>query len=185
MSAHREGQRENSAGDFSKIFDREGKPCRACTDMQTYRKMMALKFGQNVLAHKQAHTSKTTNQVIESEEVTERTDCPLEIHELGRNTWSFLHTMAAYYPDRPTETQKEDMKNFMHLFSKFYPCGECAEDLRRQIKEKPPTTESRYQLAQWLCRIHNGVNERLGKPIFDCSKVDERWRDGWEDGSCD
>ena len=25
----------------------------------------------------------------------------------------------------------------------------------------------------------------LGKPEFDCSKVFQRWRDGWADGSCD
>ena len=29
------------------------------------------------------------------------------------------------------------------------------------------------------------VNEMLGKPTFDCSKVFERWRDGPADGSCD
>jgi FAD-linked sulfhydryl oxidase len=41
------------------------------------------------------------------------------------------------------------------------------------------------ELSQWLCRIHNEINRRLGKQEFDCSKVDERWRDGWKDGSCD
>ena len=33
--------------------------------------------------------------------------------------------------------------------------------------------------------MHNEVNRRIGKKEFDCSKVDERWRDGWKDGSCD
>ena len=38
----------------------------------------------------------------------------------------------------------------------------------------------------WLCKIHNEVNEMLGKPSFDCSRVLERWRDGPADGvSCD
>jgi len=27
-----------------------------------------------------------------------------------------------------------------------------------------------------MCEMHNEVNERLGKDIFDCSRVDERWR---------
>ena len=33
--------------------------------------------------------------------------------------------------------------------------------------------------------MHNDVNRRIGKEEFDCSKVDERWLDGWKDGSCD
>lgn len=53
------------------------------------------------------------------------------------------------------------------------------------IKKNPPCTKSRDDLAKWLCDRHNTVNVKLGKPTFDCSKVHERWRDGWLDGSCD
>ena len=28
-----------------------------------------------------------------------------------------------------------------------------------------------------LCSMHNDVNKRLGKPMFDCSQADARWRD--------
>ena len=54
-----------------------------------------------------------------------------------------------------------------------------------RLKTNQPDTSSRHSLSQWFCRLHNSVNVRLGKPEFDCSRVDERWRDGWKDGSCD
>lgn len=54
-----------------------------------------------------------------------------------------------------------------------------------RLKTNQPDTSSRHSLSQWLCHLHNDINVRLGKPEFDCSRVDERWKDGWKDGSCD
>ena len=53
------------------------------------------------------------------------------------------------------------------------------------LKTNVPDVSTRHNLSQWFCRLHNDVNLKLGKPTFDCSRVDERWRDGWKDGSCD
>lgn len=112
-------------------------------------------------------------------------DCPLDRTELGNRTWSFLHTMAAYYPKKPTEQQKSDMVQFIGLFSKFFPCKPCAEDFQRDLREHPADVQSRESLSAWFCKMHNIVNVKIGKQEFDCSKVLERWRDGYKDGRCD
>lgn len=69
-------------------------------------------------------------------------------------------------------------------------CNRQCETLRNytqhfSLKTDPPKLQSQDELSQWLCRLHNKVNLKIGKPEFDCSKVNERWRDGWLDGSCD
>ncbi|GAB5372314.1 hypothetical protein AAMO2058_001654600 [Amorphochlora amoebiformis] len=110
--------------------------------------------------------------------------CPLNRKELGRSTWALLHTMAAYYPDNPTKQQKQDMEQFMRLAAKLYPCGYCADTTSQEISFNPPRVESREDLSLWLCEIHNEVNDRLGKPLFDCRQHRERWRDGPPDGMC-
>jgi len=111
--------------------------------------------------------------------------CPPDRGELGSATWNFLHSVAAYYPTRPTEQHQEDARKLMHIVSRLYPCSDCAEDLRHDLVEEPPVVSSSVDFSQWLCRLHNRVNVKLGKPVFDCSRVFERWRDGWKDGSCD
>ena len=42
-------------------------------------------------------------------------------------------------------------------------------------------TSSRRSASLWLCHIHNQVNERLGKPDFDCAHLDETYDCGCSD----
>lgn len=52
------------------------------------------------------------------------------------------------------------------------------------MAKHPPDVSSPAALSAWLCRTHNEVNVRLGKPAFDCGLVVQRWREGPPDGSC-
>ena len=54
-----------------------------------------------------------------------------------------------------------------------------------RLKDDVPDTRNNETLSKWFCEVHNEVSERLGKKKFDCSKVLQRWKDGWDDGSCD
>ncbi|KAI8796838.1 FAD-linked sulfhydryl oxidase ALR [Biomphalaria glabrata] len=141
--------------------------CKACTDFKTWMELTA---------HPRRNMSR---------EEREQKECPLDSELLGRNTWAFLHTMAAYYPEKPSLEQQHNMKQFIKLLSQFYPCHTCASHLREDLKNNTPDTSSNIKLSEWFCNLHNGVNVRLGKVEFDCSKVLERWRDGWKDGKCD
>lgn len=110
--------------------------------------------------------------------------CPPDASELGRATWTFLHTMSVYYPQNPSPQQQSDMHSLLQSISRFYPCEPCASHMQAQLLIDPPQVSSRLSLANWLCRLHNKVNVRLGKPAFNCGNIFERWRDGPSDGSC-
>lgn len=85
----------------------------------------------------------------------------------------------------PTPAEQSDLKGFMRLFSKLYPCWVCAEDFQKYMQKKEIKVKSRDEFGNWLCEAHNEVNKKLGKPVFDCGKWEERWSTGWKDGSCD
>lgn len=93
--------------------------------------------------------------------------------------------MAAAYPEAPSATQQSDLSSFLRLFSRLYPCWVCAEDFQGYLRREEPRVGSRGDFGMWLCGAHNEVNRKLGKPVFDCSRWEERWRTGPKDGSCD
>lgn len=113
------------------------------------------------------------------------TDCPPDVVQLGRSSWTLLHSIAATYPEKPTTAEQNDVRSFMQLFSKLYPCWVCAEDFQKYIKKEEPKTASRDEFGRWLCAAHNAVNAKLGKNTFDCNLWQERWVTGWKDGRCD
>ncbi|WOL08988.1 hypothetical protein Cni_G17741 [Canna indica] len=100
---------------------------------------------------------------------------PLTKEELGRATWTLLHSIAAQYPDQPTRQQKRDVKELMAILSRLYPCKECADHFKDVLKANPIQAGSQEEFSQWLCHIHNVVNRSLGKLTFSCNRVNARW----------
>ncbi|KFY10894.1 hypothetical protein V491_07419 [Pseudogymnoascus sp. VKM F-3775] len=91
--------------------------------------------------------------------------------ELGNAAWKLLHTMMAKFPDKPTEDDSTSLKSFVYLFARLYPCGECARHFQLLLQKYPPQVRSRSSAATWACHVHNEVNTRLKKGLFDCSKI--------------
>ncbi|KAG2229085.1 hypothetical protein INT48_005354, partial [Thamnidium elegans] len=114
-----------------------------------------------------SHVAKRHDLFIETTE-KENTwlaeNCPADSVALGRAAWTLLHTTAAYYPDRPAPSQMDSMRLFMSTFVDNYPCF---KDFKQYMAEEPVRVGSRKKLSEWLCRQHNKVNEKLGKPPFD------------------
>ncbi|KAG1870384.1 ERV/ALR sulfhydryl oxidase domain-containing protein [Suillus tomentosus] len=172
------------------VIGPDGKPCKICTAFRNWRPVAsgtASSSKKSTAGMMAAFASGTgfRSPEFKPENAVLPPHCPPDVEALGRATWSFLHATAAYYPARPTTHQRANMLNLIHALPVLYPCTHCAADFGDKIKEHPPDVSSRERLSKWFCERHNEVNEKLGKEMFDCAKVDERWKDGPPDGSCD
>ncbi|RKP03029.1 hypothetical protein CXG81DRAFT_5234, partial [Caulochytrium protostelioides] len=98
--------------------------------------------------------------------------------ELGRSAWHLIHVMAGKFPLSPTPDEQAAFRDYIYLFARLYPCGECAAHFREVLAAHPPDVTNRTTTSQWACEVHNVVNLRLEKPVYDCSKVAERWKCG-------
>ncbi|ESK97885.1 augmenter of liver regeneration [Moniliophthora roreri MCA 2997] len=177
------------------ILGPDGKPCRPCTAFRHWTKQQTgtrdsndantVALFSSLATGNATPTARTSTQ---KQEITRPPAyCPPDVEELGRATWTFLHSTAAYYPTKPTPTQRANMISLIRALPLFYPCHVCADDFGEDLKRNPPDVSGREGLSRWLCERHNEVNRKLGKEVFDCSlgKLDERWKDGPADGSCD
>jgi FAD-linked sulfhydryl oxidase len=80
---------------------------------------------------------------------------------LGRQTWFFLHTVAAKYPEKPSEVDKRMVRNLVASLGQLYPCKLCREHLKLKLMDPalgPVRVENRQELATWFCELHNMVN---------------------------
>ncbi|PON21858.1 hypothetical protein TGAM01_v209288 [Trichoderma gamsii] len=160
------------------VLGKDGKPCRSCTSFAAWATQTKDQTKKDPVPGSRAVSTAAVASGPPA-------DCPPDVEALGRSTWTLLHSIAASYPETPSQTQRSDLMSFVGLFSKLYPCWVCAEDFQSYMARQKPQVNSRDEFSQWLCRAHNDVNKKLGKPQFDCSRWDERWRTGWKDGRCD
>ncbi|EEB08820.1 sulfhydryl oxidase [Schizosaccharomyces japonicus yFS275] len=91
--------------------------------------------------------------------------------ELGRSGWRLLHTILARFPEKPTQAEQDSLSDFLYLFAKLYPCGQCSKDFQILLNQHPPEVHSRDAASQWGCKIHNLVNEKIHKPPLNCSEI--------------
>ena len=96
----------------------------------------------------------------------------------GPHGWIFLHSVTMNYPKEPTNEDKTLYRNFFSSLKRVLPCEKCAYHYKQHINDDPiePALESRNTLVRWLIKIHNKVNEDLGKPQYTYEQVIEEYK---------
>lgn len=167
------------------VLGPDGKPCKVCNSFRTWSKAQSQKQQKSAFGSSTVAAAAASGLAASPPAAQNRDDCPPDVEIIGRATWTFLHTTAAYFPDKPTPMHKAHMLSLLKALPSLYPCSFCGEHLGTSLRANPPDVSSRKALSWWLCERHNEVNARLGKEVFDCKRTDERWKDGPSDGKCD
>lgn len=128
------------------------------------------------------NTITSIEQLVKGKPISSKMQNQTVRAELGRAAWKVLHTILAQYPEDPNSEERETLVNYLHLFSRVYPCRECAEHFQVYLAKYPPQVSSRQTAMLWGCDVHNKVNKRLGKPIFDCAYIYDMYDCGCSDG---
>jgi FAD-linked sulfhydryl oxidase len=171
------------------ILGPDGKPCKVCNSWQDWAKLKVKKKGEGSSSSAKDPMAMMAAMAggAAAAKMVDRSACPPDTAELGRATWTFLHTTAAYYPLQPSAEQQGRMRGLLASLPALYPCAPCADDFGADLKANPPDVSGREGLSRWLCERHNEVNRKLGKREWTCDwkTMDERWKDGPADGRCD
>jgi len=98
---------------------------------------------------------------------------PLTKRRWGPIVWTTLHTVAAGYPKRASESHRRSLFEFLNALPALLPCPLCGEHLRKLLdgEDGPPALRGagdarllgRDSAFEYTVALHNRVNERLGK----------------------
>lgn len=107
--------------------------------------------------------------------------------EWGPLMWSIFHALAERAGTQPTPVLQDDERRQWLLLLKFtpdsLPCDKCRIHYTEWVKKRSPDTlktlpyaDMREWIRTWLFDLHNEVNARNQKPLFDYSALKETYK---------
>lgn len=81
----------------------------------------------------------------------------------GPSGWKLLHLISFQYPNKPSNEQKKNIKEFYELLIYLLPCKYCRASIKKFYKEIPidEYLDNKKKLIEFVYLIHNKVNDKL------------------------
>lgn len=87
--------------------------------------------------------------------------------------WATLHSIAALYPDEPSDLERTLLDRWIDSFRRCIVCEKCHQHFTKMLTEYkrmyPMWNTSRKELSLFVLRAHNTVNARTQKPVYSVS----------------
>jgi len=88
----------------------------------------------------------------------------------GPPGWKFIHYVTMGYPNNPSDDIKKKYYNYFHTLKYVIPCSICSSHFAENLEKLPLTNEvlsNRENLMKWGIDIHNIVNKKNNKKVYD------------------
>lgn len=88
----------------------------------------------------------------------------------GKHGWVFLHLVSLSYPEKPSNKEKKNFKQFFELLQDILPCEVCQDNYKDHLNKYPLSDnvfQSKENLVNWLIDIHNCVNKMNNSKIYN------------------
>lgn len=80
----------------------------------------------------------------------------------GPPVWRAFHYTAAGFPSQPSQSDRENYRQYFSKFPFVLPCEECKHHAVALLARMPPVVDSRDRMFEWTVNFHNAVNARIG-----------------------
>jgi hypothetical protein len=120
---------------------------------------------RNVKEEEKKKMKKQSSSYYKGEEEERKKKNRMDKSQWGPALWRSLHTISMAYPDSPSEKDRKSYGRFFADLGDVIPCEECASNYREHLKAIPVEQglENGNALFEWSVRLHNAVNEKIGK----------------------
>lgn len=93
----------------------------------------------------------------------------------GPPVWQAFHYTAAGFPSHPSQSERENYRQYFSKFPFVLPCEECKHHAIALMARMPPVVDSRDRMFEWTVKFHNAVSERIGISLLDLSQARTRY----------
>lgn len=95
----------------------------------------------------------------------------------GPHVWAAIHLICLGAPDTLDSSQQQSYRSFFEGLPYVLPCATCATHLLQNLEKVPISGHlgSKDELFEWSVKLHNVVNEMLGKPPLSLEDAKRRW----------
>jgi len=95
----------------------------------------------------------------------------------GPSLWTYLHLLSISYPDKPTDDDKEEFKNFIKYIGLTLPCDICKNHYFSFMTEKRVEIgiKNKQNFMELFWQLHNNVNKLNDKEQVDFNSFLEKY----------